>query len=227
MVSGESLRAFPILQDLSSAELALLDGAIQEHCYRTRAVIFEAGQSCTALHLVRSGRVQLYQAGPGKLHILALPGAGDILDATPLLDGGPHIVTARAKYPVALYEIERDATQTLLERSSTLRLAMLRLVAEQLRAYATHVNDLAFKQVPARLAGVLLDYARPDGIVALHQETASRRLNKEELAALVGTAREVVVRALKRLEGQGLIALQPNQILVLDRAGLKRMHESG
>jgi len=226
-ITSESLRSFPLLQGLSQSDLEALACAAQECHYRARAVIFQAGEACTHLHLVRSGQVRLYQAGPAKLHILALLGPGDVLDATPLLDDGPHIVTARAATPVVLYTIALAEAQRLLAHSPALRLAMLHLVAGQLRQYATHVSDLAFKQVSARLAGVLLAYARPDGVVVPGGVPSGRHLSKKDLAALVGTAREVVVRALKRLEQQGLIAQRPEGIVVLDRAGLERIHQAG
>lgn len=225
-ITSESLRNFPLLQGLSQSELETLASRAQEHRYRARAVIFQAGEVCTHLHLIRSGQVKLYQAGPTKLHILALLGPGDVLDATPLLDDGPHIVTARATTPVVLYAVALTEIQALLVRSPALRLALLHLIAKQLRQYATHVNDLAFKQVSARLAGVLLAYARPDGVVLLPSSIpAGRRLSKKDLAALVGTAREVVVRALKRLEQQGLIAQRSEGIVILDRTGLERVHK--
>lgn len=226
-ITAESLRSFPLLQDLSQNELAALACAAQECHYRARAVIFQEGEPCTHLHLVRSGQVKLYQAGPAKLHILALLGPGDVLDATPLLDDGPYLVTARAATPVVLYAVALAEMQALLARSPALRLALLHLIAEQLRQYATRVSDLAFKQVSARLAGVLLAYARPDGVVVPGGAPSGRRFSKKDLAALVGTAREVVVRALKRLEQQGLIAQRPEGIVVLDRAGLERIHQAG
>lgn len=225
-VTNESLRSFPLLQGLSQSELEALACITQECHYRARTVIFQAGEVCTHLHLVCSGQVKLYQAGPAKLHILALLGPGDVLDATPLLDNGPYIVTARAVTPVALYAVALAEAQQLLARSPALRLAILHLIAGQLRQYATRVNDLAFKQVSARLAGVLLAYARPDGVVVPGGAPSGRRLSKKDLAALVGTAREVVVRALKRLEQQGLIAQRPEGIVVLDRAGLERIHRA-
>lgn len=225
-ITSESLRSFPLLQGLSQSELETLASRAQEHRYRARAVIFQAGEVCTHLYLVRSGQVKLYQAGPTKMHTLALLGPGDALDVIPLLDDGPHTVTARAATPVVLYAVALAEAQTLLARSSTLRLAVLHLVAGQLRQYATHVSDLAFKQVSARLAGVLLAYARPDGAVLLPSSVPpGRRLSKKDLAALVGTAREVVVRALKRLEQQGLIAQRSEGIVILDRAGLERVHK--
>ncbi len=225
-ITTESLRSFPLLQGLSQSELEALACIAQECHYRPRAVIFQAGEVCTHLYLVRWGQVKLYQAGPAKMHILALSGPGDVLDATPLLDDGPHIVTARAATPVVLYAVPLAEAQRLLACSSALRLAMLHLIAAQLRQYVTHVNDLAFKRVSARLAGVLLAYARPDGAVVPGNIPPGRRLSKKDLAALVGTAREVVVRALKQLEQQGLIAQRPEGIVVLDRVGLERIHEN-
>ncbi len=224
-IGRESLHGVPLFRALSSSELEALARAAHECSYRTRAVIFQAGDPCTHLHLVHSGRVKIVQADATKIHILELLGAGSILDPTPLLDGGPHMVTARAVTPVVLIEVELAVAQAVMEHSPALRATALRLAAGQLRQYATHINDLAFKQVPARLAGVLLTYAGPDGAVAPGGDPLGRQFTKRDLAALVGTAREVVVRALKRLEEQGLISQRPDGIVILDRAGLERVRE--
>jgi len=89
----------------------------------------------------------------------------------------------------------------------------------RLRRLATLANDLAFKDVTARVCQVLLEQAARE---ETHSKTngLDRPLTRQELASMVGTAREVAWRTLKRLERDGLIDIQGQRIVILDAAAL-------
>jgi CRP/FNR family transcriptional regulator len=97
--------------------------------------------------------------------------------------------------------------------------ALLNLVTARLRKLATLANDLAFKDVSARVCHVLLEQA-VGGDSSLPHLKLERPLTRQELAAMVGTAREVAWRALKKLENDGLIEIHGQNIVILDAAAL-------
>jgi CRP-like cAMP-binding protein len=94
---------------------------------------------------------------------------------------------------------------------------VIRVLASRLRHLVGLVEDLSFKHVSARVAKTLL----------LQSEAVSgrtpHRLTQQELAALVGTAREMVGRALKVFELEGLITMEQGRISIVDKAGLEEV----
>ena len=94
-----------------------------------------------------------------------------------------------------------------------------KVLAGRVRHLVSLVEDLSFRHVIGRVAKILIDYAG-DG-------TGPRpRLTQQEMAAMAGTAREVVGRSLKALEGEGAIRLDRNRIIVADKEILKEMVEA-
>ena len=83
------------------------------------------------------------------------------------------------------------------------------------------VEDLALRDVTARVARLLLGCVGRDEHILEHADRACARITHHEIAAMVGSVREVVQRALKELERDGAIALARSRIEVLDPAKLE------
>jgi len=84
------------------------------------------------------------------------------------------------------------------------------------RHFVSLVEDLSFRHVIGRIAKLLLDYAG-DGA------SPRPRLTQQDMAAIVGSAREVVGRSLKSLEEEGAIKMERNRIVVTDKEILEKM----
>src|SRR5262249_52933619 len=103
---------------------------------------------------------------------------------------------------------------------------VIRLFASRLRAYKQVVEDLSLRPVIARVARLLADRTRGTQTLVEESATASPRYTQDELAAMVGSVREVVQRALKTLEHAGLIEMARGQIQVIDVEALDGWAES-
>ncbi len=217
--SGE-FGAGSFLTKLSSTELECLARAFQPRCYGNGEVIFSEGNQCIGLFVVKLGQVKLIQSNKGKEHLLAFAGPGDALDVVPLLDGGPHTCSAKARGPVSLLFIDFPQATELIWTHPQLLSVLLNNVGAWLRVLCTQVTDLVFKDVSARVGQWLLNSARREG----HQEADgvhfARTLSQAELAAAIGTGREVIWRVLKKFEQEGLIKVERHEIAILDPDGL-------
>jgi CRP-like cAMP-binding protein len=96
----------------------------------------------------------------------------------------------------------------------TVAIAVLADFAAKLRHTAALVEDLSLRTVGARLAKLLLTQAA-------EKEAAPRRMTQREMAAQLGTVREVVGRALAELEREGLIRMERHRIVIMNRSGLE------
>lgn len=170
-----------------------------------------------ALHYVRSGLIKVFKTSVGgKEQVLRLIAAGHTFNDVPALDGGPNPASAAAMEPSVVYVIRRAALRQLISTRPGVAEAVVRTLASALRHLVTLVEDLSLRHVAARLAKLLLEQE-----ALLQQGQQSHHLTQQEMAALVGTAREVVGRALKELEVAGALEIHQGRIVIQNRERLQ------
>ena len=132
----------------------------------------------------------------------------------PALDGGPHLAAVDAVTDTTLYTIPCERFQRIMRDHPEVALAVMEHLAAEVRRLSDMVEDLALHTVRTRLARFLLSQA--DGT------QPSIRWTQEEVAAQIGTVRDVVGRALRAFADDGLIRRERGRLVVMDRAGLER-----
>jgi len=219
----EILKKTEYFSALSERELDFVRARVVEKRAKRGELLFLEGEPCAGLHLIVSGRVRIFKtSAEGKEQVLALMQAGHSFNEVPLLDGGLNPASAEAIEDTHVYMLSKDAMTQIIYAQPTVALAMLRIFAGRLRHLSLLVEELSFKHVTSRLAKILLDQVRqaPEGNGEAH---APHRITQQELAAMVGTAREVVARALKNLEKQGAIKVARQRIVIVNRKELERL----
>jgi CRP/FNR family cyclic AMP-dependent transcriptional regulator len=222
-VSGSVLARVSLFSELDDGYRQRLAECLRARRYARGQIIFAEGDPGASLCIVESGTVRVVTSSPeGKELVLNTFGPGDVFGELALLDGEPRSADAVAQEPCRLYHLPREDFVQFLEANPRAAISLLALLSRKLR-YTTHqVQDVAFLDVPARLARALLelnDLAAPTDAAA---SPARLRVTQSELAARIGATRESVNKCLGHFAGQGLIACERNQITVLQPAGLKR-----
>jgi CRP/FNR family transcriptional regulator len=205
--------------NLTLTERRALYSLVSVQHVSARTTIVKENAPYAGLHIIHSGNVKLCQTSGDKEQILELLGPGDVIDPIPLFDGGNHAVTAKTMTPTQVYRFSPEGAQKIIAEHPTVLNALLNLVSLRLRKLAALANNLAFKDVTARVCHVLLEQAAREN-ASSGVPTLARPLTRQELAAMVGTAREVAWRVLKKLERDGLIEIHGQQIVILDAAAL-------
>jgi len=118
--------------------------------------------------------------------------------------------------PVVMYGIKKENLETVLRNHSKVALNAIRVLSQKLRHVVSLVEDLSFRHVNARVAKMLLEYAS-DG------SGDRQKLTQQEMAAMAGTAREMIGRSLKELMDEGIIRLERHRIVIADKEALKKM----
>ena len=179
------------------------------------------GDPADAMYLVIRGRVKIARtSASGREQVLNVIGAGGHFNTVPMFDGGACPANAQAIDDVALLALPRDQLRRVVEDHPALALALLKEFTGRLRHLVELVDDLALHSVQGRLAGLLLEQA-----AAAERGAPAASLTQAEMAARLGTVREMVGRALKTFEALGLLRLDRGVIVVLDRAGLAAQRE--
>ncbi len=214
------LRRIPYFAGLSASELAAVAGCRLERVLESGQIGFLEGDPSAGLLLVVNGRAKIYRLSvDGREQVLALINPGDSCNEVPVVDRGPN--------PASLMAVERSVvwvwTTTCMDQLRRdipdLNERVVQSLAGRCRELVDKVHSLSFLSVTARLATFLLEQASAGS----DEELDRRRWTQEHMAAHVGTVREMVGRALRGLERDGLIRFDRHRIVIVDRQGLESL----
>lgn len=213
--SGEKLAALSANEYFSGLGAAALAG-LAEHTslreFERGETLFWEGDPCAGLHILRQGALKLYRISPqGRQYIVRMLQEGGTCNEVSVFDGGGNPVNAQALEPGQVWVVEPRAVRDLVAVDPQFAQRAIDRLSGNLRNLVRTVSELAFLQVPNRLARLLLSLTAEE----LSGEGGAR-LTQDQLAARLGTVREVVARSLRDLERSGAIRVENRRILVAD-----------
>jgi CRP/FNR family cyclic AMP-dependent transcriptional regulator len=209
---------------LPAAERRRLLGHGAERVLREGEVLFAEGEPCRGLYLLVEGQVELRQISPrGRAQVLHSEGPGATLGEAPLFDRGGYVASAVATAPTRALFVPRAAIVALFRRYPEVALSLLETLARRARHFADLAGRLTFRPVHERLAHYIVRAAGWPGHRVPAGLTVDLGLTQEQLAAHVGTVRELVARALSQLERSGVIARDRSRITIRDPVRLARL----
>ncbi|MFI6031594.1 Crp/Fnr family transcriptional regulator [Amycolatopsis magusensis] len=202
---------------------AVLRSAGQAFQFRRGHTVFSEGEPGNRLYIVDSGKVKIGTSrAPGRDVLLRLLGPNEIFGDLSLFDPGPRSATATTVTEVRATGIDRNALRHIISYRVDVADALLRLLARRERLAVKAATDLAFNDVPGRLAKTLLQLAQrfgtrePGGMRVIHD------LTQLELAQLVGASRETINKALSVFARRGWLQLDSKSVLILEPDHLAR-----
>lgn len=220
--TGEYLASTPIFSGLEGPELEELAPLVLLRELPGDTVIFHENDPASAFYMVKSGKVKIYKLSrEGREQVLAILGEGQIFGDVPVFDGGPYPATAATMEQSELLLVRSGDFKDLLRRHPDIALKVIKVLGQRLRQAMELVRDLSFKQVPHRLAGMLLKLAGEEGRESEAGIEVDLGMSRQEIADVVGTSRETVTRELKKMEKAGLISIDRRRVLVADEQRLK------
>ena len=186
------------------------------------AMLFLAGEPARGLFIVVSGSIRAFRVNAsGREQTIHVESAGATLAEVPVFDDGNYPANAIAEETSGVLYLSKADVQGFLIENPAVALNALRLMARRLRRHAELADSLALKDVGQRLARLLLTEARA-------QRTSDLNFSNQQLAARVGSVREVVSRNLARLAQSGLIDIDARArgIAIIDEQALERFAEN-
>jgi CRP-like cAMP-binding protein len=213
----EFLRSIGYFSGLSQAALDSVRKRIFEKKAERGEILLFEGEPAENLYFVVAGVVKVFKtSADGKEQILQIIRPGESFNDVPVFGGGTNLASAEAMGPVVLYMLKKSALEGILSEYPQVTLNVIQILSQRVRHLVSLVEDLSFRNVTGRVAKVLLEYAG-DG-------TGEKpRLTQQEMAAMIGTAREMVGRSLKTLEEEGTIRMERNRIMITDLETLMEM----
>jgi CRP/FNR family transcriptional regulator len=211
-----ALRRNVYFSGLGEPILAELAAGAHLRSYERGEVLFWEGDPCAGLHIIQAGSVKLFKTSPqGRELIIKIFEEGATFNEVPVFDHGQNPVNAAALEATHLWVVEAEVIHNAMRRHPEMCQAVINNLTQNLRMLVKKVEELSFYQVTHRLARLIT--LLPEEQLA---GPAGQRVTQDQLAARLGTVREVVARSLRELERSGAIRIRRRQIEVMDRTTL-------
>jgi len=208
----------PYFAGIDQLGLARIERTAHCHSYQAGATIFNEGEECAGFHIVLDGLVRIYRMNPeGRLHTLSLLRPVSTFNEVAGIDGATNPFNAVAVTSAQVMILSHHNLMSLLSSERVLLGNCVQQLAHMNREYIERLEDMTFRSIPSRLAKLFLHEATYADQIA---ETPTK-LTQEEIAAILGTTREVVGRALRGLLNAGLLKKKGREVYVADREGLE------
>ena len=209
----ETLRRNSYFTELPESMLKEITAHMQLREYQRGDVLFWEDDPCDGLHIIEAGSAKIYRLSPqGRQYIVRILQEGDTFAEVPAFDGGMNPVNVEALEICRVWVIEGDKLRSLVAEYPVFAQKVLQNFGEMLRNMVRMVSEMAFYQVTHRLARLISEYG----------EEPRPHWTQEQLAAQLGTVREVVSRSLKELERSGAIRIEDRRIHIADDKVLRQ-----
>jgi CRP/FNR family transcriptional regulator len=189
--------------------------------YGRGEIIFWEGEPCSGLHIIQQGSVKLFKTSrQGRELIINVFEEGATFNEVPVFDNGQNPVNAAALEESEIWVVEAAVIQKAMHQHPEMCAAVISNLTQNLRMLVGMVEELSFFQVTNRLAR-LINQLPEEQLVG----ESTQRITQDQMAARLGTVREVVARSLRELERSGAIQVKRRQIQILDQKILSEWGE--
>jgi CRP-like cAMP-binding protein len=218
MANGEEfLKSVRYFAGLGNDKLDSVRKAVFEKKFFKGDVIIIEGEPADTLYFVGSGAVKTFRTSiDGKEQALSIVRPGESFNDVAIFDNGPNLASAQAMGPATVYGISKQDLLAFLKEHPEAALNVANILAARLRYFVSLIDDLSFKPVVSRVARILLEYGG-------NGQESGQRITQQDMAAIVGTVREVIGRSLKTLERNHVIRMERHRIIITDREALENM----
>ena len=224
MVSAEFLTTVSIFSDLNPDQLRPLISKLRRRQYQRGEVIFHQDDPADRMHIVVDGMVRISIASEdGREKDLALLRPGECFGEMAMFDGSNRSATATAADPSQTFALSRQDFMDFLEEHPEVVAKTTNMLTRRLRSVNQMLGDMAFLDVPTRMAKQLLQLAETYSSGIEEDGTVEVTLGQDDLARLVGASRETISRALNSYRRLGILSTSHRRITITDRSALERM----
>lgn len=190
--------------------------------YKRGDVLYQEGSRISGIYCVNSGIIKVYKTGlDGKEQIIRFAKPGDIIAYRSVLSNEPACTTSKVIEDCQVCFIPSEILIAFIKANSTFAFELMKLTCHELGEANSYITDIAQKTVRERLAEVLIQLVNDFGLD--DQKYVKISLTREELANIVGTATESVIRLLSEFKSDKLVELNGRRIRILNPKGLEKI----
>jgi CRP/FNR family cyclic AMP-dependent transcriptional regulator len=217
-----------ILGPLSDEEMEDLAKRSPDTFLEQDDILYSPKNGTERLFILKKGRVQLYEIDQtGEEITLSVVEDGNVFGEMALTGQSLLGLYVRALTPSTVVSLRREELERLIMNNPEVGLRMIRDLAEKLHASRARYAGIIGKDVPARLATLILTLVDSEGVISSESYRIPTHYTHDQLASMIGCKRVAVTRAFRKLEDGGALQLKERRIVVKDIDALKDLAEAG
>lgn len=211
-----------IFKYLTSEELDTINFEKEFRHYKRGDILYQEGNRISGFFCINSGIIKVFKTGfDGKEQIIRFAKVGDIIAYRSVLSNELACTSAKVIEDCQVCFIPSEILISFIKSNPTYALELLKLACHELGEANSFITDIAQKTVRERLAEILLFLVNDFGVD--NQQFLNISLTREELANIIGTATESVIRLLSEFKSDKLVELHGRKIRVLNTKGLEKI----
>ena len=217
-----ALKSTRLFGELDDSTLRMLADRATERKFQKDEILFVAGEQAAGMYVIVDGSVRAFRVSlDGREQVIHIERAGATIAELPVFDEGAYPSTAAAEEPTTTLFLDKRDVRSLCLQHPEIPLAAIKVLAARLRRCAELVEALSLREVGQRLARFLVNEARRDGTRGENGFVLTLTQTNQQIAARIGSVREVISRAFTRLQHEGLIHVKGRQVVIPDEAALE------
>jgi CRP-like cAMP-binding protein len=211
-----------IFKYLTSEEVDLINFEKEFRQYKRGEILYNEGNRISGFYCIHKGIIKVFKTGlDGKEQIIRFAKSGEIIAYRSVLSNEVACTSAKVIEDSMVCFIPAEILISFVKSNSDFAYELLKLACEELGEANSFITDIAQKTVRERLAEVLLLLVNDFGLD--NQNFLQISLTREELANIVGTATESVIRLLSEFKADKLVELNGRKIRIINRKGLEKI----
>jgi CRP-like cAMP-binding protein len=217
-----SLESSSIFKFLKADEVTSINFEKDFRQYKRGDILYQEGNRISGFYCINSGIIKVFKTGfDGKEQIIRFAKKGDIIAYRSVLSNELACTSAKVIEDCNVCFIPSEILISFIKTNPNFALELVKLACHELGEANSFITDIAQKTVRERLAEVLLFLVNDFGLD--NQQFLNISLTREELANIVGTATESVIRLLSEFKSDKLVELNGRRIKIINTKGLEKI----
>jgi CRP/FNR family cyclic AMP-dependent transcriptional regulator len=218
------LKHIRLFDGISPSDMQEMEKITRMEEVKKRQPLYLTGDSSSNVYLLKKGRVKIANTAPsGKEVTFDILEAGEVFGEIEGLEDTPRSTSAETLDDALICVIPRKDFDQYLSMHPTVMFKLTKLIGLRLRKIQSRVEDLVFRDVPARLAHLLSELSKTDGVPDKQGIRLKAKLTHQEMANLIGCSRETVSTTMGQFRDDGLIQMDGRTITIVNEKGLSRL----
>lgn len=206
----------PIFSMLDKEQIGEVTSLIVRRKYKKGQIIFFEGDVSDKFYIINKGKIKIYKyTKEGKEQILYILSEGDFMGYLSLLKKSTFEFNAEALEDVGVCILTKDSFDTILKKTPEISLKILENLHDRIVSLEDLVQRLSTKDIEARIAGILVSFAKDFGEMQGSEIIIDLPLSREEMANYIGVTRETISRKLTSMQDDGIIQLIGNKKIAI------------
>ncbi len=218
------LRHIRLFDGISPSDMQEMEKITRMEEVKKRQPLYLTGDPSRNVYLLKRGRVKIANTAPsGKEVTFDILEPGEVFGELDVLEDAPRSTSAEALDDALICVIPRKDFDQYLAMHPTVMFKLTKLIGLRLKKIQSRVEDLIFRDVPARLAHLLSELSKTEGVAEKQGVRLKVKLTHQEMANLIGCSRETVSTTMGQFRDDGLIQMDGRAITIVNEKGLSKL----